>query len=126
MVHNLIVVGIWDAKLSQKLQMDAELNFQMDAELNLEKETKLVKENKAIKLQQTPVCPDNTTDVGAVSRKPSRCHGQQNKQLQKQMRTLPTQPFVTCSRWPYSRMQCPESDQVCHRCKKKGHFQKTL
>ena len=62
------MVGIRDAKLSQK--------FQMDAELNLEKATKLVKESEAIKLQQTTLHPDNTIDVGAVNRRPYRRQGQ--------------------------------------------------
>jgi len=119
MVRDRIVVGIRDAKLSQKLQMDAELS--------LEKATKLVRESETIKLQQTTVRPDNTTDVGTVSRKPFKRHGQQNKQLQKPLRAPPTQPSATCFRCgqaSHSRMQCPARDQVCHRCKKKGHFQK--
>ena len=45
MVRDRIVVGIRDAKLSQKLQMDRNVN--------LEKAAKLVRESKAIKLQQT-------------------------------------------------------------------------
>ena len=55
MVRDRIVVGIRDAKLSQKLQIDAELN--------LEKATKLVRESEAIKLQQTTLLPDDTTDA---------------------------------------------------------------
>ena len=114
MVRDRIVVGIRDAKLSQKLQMDPELN--------LEKATKLVRESEAIKLQQTTLHPDDTTDIGAVNRNPSRHHGQQKRQLR-----TPTQPSVTCTRCgqtPHSRTQCPARDQICHKCKKKGHFQK--
>ena len=87
MVCNQIVVGIRDAKLSQK--------HQMDAELTLEKVTQLVRESETIKLQQATLCPDDTTDIGAVTRKPSWHHGQQHKHLQ---RPPPTQPSVTCTR----------------------------
>ena len=47
MVRYRIVVGIQDAKLSQKLQMDPDLI--------LEKATKLVRESEAIKQQQTAI-----------------------------------------------------------------------
>ena len=107
MVRDRIVVGIRDAKLSQKLQMDAELT--------LEKATQLVRESKTIKLQQATLRPDDTTDIGAVTRKPFRRHGPQHKQLQ---RPPPTQPSVTCTRCgqtPHSKMQCPARNQVCHR-----------
>ena len=117
MVCDRIVVGIQDAKLSQKLHMDPELN--------LEEATKLVRESKAIKLQQTTLRPDDATDIGAVNRKPaSRCHGQQKRQIR-----TPMQPSVTCTRCgqaPHSRMQCLARDQICHKCKKKGHFQNSV
>jgi len=86
----------------------------MDAELSLEKATELVKENKAIKLQQTTIHSDNTADVGAVNRKPSRRHVQKNKHPQKSLRTHSSQSSVTCSRCgqaAHSRMQCPARDQ---------------
>ena len=60
MVCDRIVVGIQDAKLSQKLQIHPELT--------LDKATKLVQESKAIKLQQTTIQPDDTTDVGRCSK----------------------------------------------------------
>ena len=63
LVCDRIVVGIRDAKLSQKLQMDPELN--------LEKAIKLLRESEAIKLQQTTLHPDETTNIGSVNCKPS-------------------------------------------------------
>jgi len=88
------------------------------------KATKLVRESETIKLQQTTVHPHDTTDVGTVSRKPFRHHGQQNKQKQKPLQTSPTQPsaiYSRCGQATHSRMQCPARDQIC---KKKGYFQK--
>ena len=119
MVRDRIVVGIRDAELSQKLQMDPELT--------LDKATKLVRESEAIKLQQTTVRPDDTTDIGAVNRRSSWRHGQKSKQSLKPRQTPNTQPSATCTRCgqtAHSRMQCPARDQICHKCKKKGHFQK--
>ena len=55
----------------------------MDAELTLEKAAQLVRESETIKLQQATLCPDDTTDIGAVTRKPSWHHGQQHKHLQR-------------------------------------------
>ena len=99
----------------------------MDPDLNLEKATKLIRESEAIKLQQTTLRPDETTEVDAINRRPSWCHGQKGRQQQKPRQAPQTQPSAICTRCgqaPHSRMQCPARDQVCHKCKKKGHFRR--
>lgn len=119
MVRDRIVVGIRDAKLSQKLQMDAELTQ--------EKATQLIRKSEAVKLQQTVIRSDDATEVAAVNRRFSWCHAQKSKQLLKPQQTPHTQPSATCIRCgqaPHGKMQCPAGDQICHKCKKKGHFQK--
>ena len=87
MVRDRIVVGIRDAKLSQKLQMDPDLT--------LEKATKLIRESEAIKLQQTAIRPEK-------NRRSSWRHGQETT---KPRQTPPTQPSVT---WQSS----PQQDAV--------------
>ena len=96
----------------------------MDPDLTLEKATKLVRESEAIKQQQTAIRPDDTPNVGAVNRRSPWRHGQKT---QKPRQTPPTRPSVICTRCgqaPHSRMQCLARDQICNKCKKKGHFQK--
>jgi len=58
MVRDWIVVGIHDATLSQKLQMDANLT--------LEKATKMAHESEAIKKQQRTIRHEESAELNAV------------------------------------------------------------
>ena len=57
--------------------------------IQFREDNKARQRKQCYKLQQTTVCPNDATDVRAVSCKPFRCHGQQNKQLQKPLWTSP-------------------------------------
>ena len=119
MIRDRLVVGLQSAKLSEKLQLDADLT--------LEKAITQVRQSEAIKLQQSvlrgegAVKPDTT--VGSVNKgKPP----QHPKQVY-QSGGPPTTPTVCswCGFTPkHGRAQCPARNAECRKCKKRGHFQK--
>ena len=133
MVRDRIVVGIRNAALSEKLQLDADLT--------LEKAVTQVRQSEAIKQQQpllrggSAVKPD--TPIGAVQRK--RGPGQRTKgkrsraisgQSQQVNRATPqshpcNSPVCTrCGKSPnHDREHCPAKDATCRKCAKKGHYQ---
>ena len=119
MIHDRIVVGLLDANLSMKLQMDPELT--------LDKAVTLARQSEAIKQQQKVVrgrVGSNPPSVGAITRQQPHQGGDQPK---KQTHPKPTLPQATCTRCgrspPHTRQQCPAREAICHKCAKKGHFQ---
>ncbi len=121
MIRDRIVVGIRDAPLAVKLQLDAELT--------LDKAVRQVRQAETVKSQQPllrggdlSVKPDN--QVGAVSRE----KGGHKYVRPRQGSGVPAhkQPAKAmcgrCGRPPHDRQLCPARDAVCHKCNKRGHF----
>ena len=130
MIRDRLVVGLRSAKLSEKLQLDAELT--------LEKAVTQVRQAEAIKLQQSvlrgegAVKPD--IPVGFVNKgKPSQPYqrpryANRSRQQSRDSPTSQTDSTPACS-WcgftpRHDRSQCPARNAVCRKCKKRGHFQK--
>ena len=122
MISDRIVVGLRDANLSVKLQMDPELT--------LDKAVTLARQSEAIKQQQAVVrggAGSNPPGVNAITRQPYK-RQQWGDRLKKQLPPRSTPPQqATCTRCgrspPHTRQQCPAREAVCHKCAKKGHFQ---
>ena len=120
MIRDRIVVGLRDARLSKKLQLDPELT--------LEKAVTQVRQAEAVKQQQLLVRgatvhhkqPD--THVGAVrKRRPTRPKQQRSDKGEKTPKTT----CGWCGKAPsHEKQQCPAKDAVCHKCSKRGHFMK--
>jgi len=112
------VVGIHDAALSQELQMDADLA--------LEKETTLVHESEAIKKQQRTIRHTESAELNAVrgvnKTGTTKIHiiKVHHKHLLPSHHSVPGVASLHIA----TRNQCPAKDQTCHRCNKKGHFNK--
>ena len=113
-------MGLRDARLSEKLQLDPELT--------LEKAVTQVRQAEAVKQQQLLVRgasvnhkqPDN--HVGAVQkRRPTR---PEQQRMDKGEKT----PKTTCGRCgkapSHEKQQCPAKDAMCHKCSKRGQFKK--
>ena len=128
MIRDRIVVGIRNSALSEQLQLDSELS--------LEKAINKVRQSEAVKEQQIVVRPTLTqNDVSAVSHsytkegisKEVSSHKSQGGQRQPSYQKGQAQFKSKCQRCgksPYhSRFQCPAKDSVCHKCKKRGHYQ---
>ena len=120
MIRDRIVVGLRDARLSEKLQLDPELT--------LEKAVTQVRQAEAVKQQQSLMRgatvnhkqPD--THVGAVrKRRPTRPKQQRSDKGEKTPKTT----CGWCGKAPsHEKQQCPAKDAVCHKCSKHGHFKK--
>ena len=123
MIRDRLVVGLRNAKLSEKLQLDAELT--------LEKAVTQVRQAEAIRLQQPLLRgeavgkPD--TPVGVVQRGKPGAKGKQSHQARHKAGASTHSYPKACSRCgkspPHDRQHCPAKDAICRKCAKRGHFQ---
>ena len=118
MIRDHIVVGLRDASVAQKLQMDPELT--------LDNAVTLTRQSKAVKTQQSVVQPpaiDDSVTIEEIKnnqltncKKPYKSSGMQR------------QDSPSCTRCgklpPHTRDKCPAKDVVCRKFSRKGHFQK--
>ena len=126
-IRDRLVVGLCDADLSERLQMDADLT--------LEKAITAARQSEAVKKQQAVVrgAESQATNVDNI-----HIHQQQRKHrgegAQQQRRPFPAQQRQkqvsaqkTCSRcWKspsHGCPQCPAREATCRKCGKKGHYQ---
>ena len=123
MIRDRIVVGLRDARLSEKLQMDPELT--------LEKAVSAARQSEAVKKQQAVVRgqPQEalSSSIDRVERQTTRFTRKPwqdkppNKSLYTQQQS--TNNCTWCGKFPsHSRHLCPAREAVCHKCRKKGHF----
>ena len=127
MIRDRLVVGLLDTGLSEKLQLDAELT--------LEKAVTRVRQVEEVKKQQSVLRSDSSlrseTAVGAVDRgKKAPKVKQTFKSRQRQGTSRQKHSGSgTCSRCGQSPshdyQHCPAKDATCHKCNRKGHYQKT-
>ena len=114
LIRDRIVVGIQDAKLSESLQLDAELT--------LEKAMTRVRQSAAVKKQQSVLrgTEQVTGQVEAIQKRYVRG----TKVMRKKEDTQP----AGCDRCGNERKHlwkdCPAREAECRRCHKRGHFAK--
>ena len=128
MIRDRLVVGIRDAALSERLQLDAELT--------LEKAKKSIRQREAVKEQQTILDGTNgATNVDAMhnnrgrggqrDRRPGDVQHRSNrppfKQNEKQHTPSPKR-CTCCGKELHMCSKCPAKDAVCHKFQKKGHY----
>ena len=126
MIRDRLVVGIRDAALSERLQLDAELT--------LEKAKKSIRQREAVKEQQTildgtngaanvDAMHNNRGRGGQRDRRPGDAQHRSNRPPFKQNEKQHTPKRCTrCGKEPHTRSKCPAKDAVCHKCQKKGHY----
>ena len=119
MIRDRIVVGLKEAFVAQKLQMDHELT--------LDKAVTLARQSEAVKTQQSIVRPPAIDD--SVSIEVIKSNRQTHrKKPQKSIPGMQRQDSPMCTRCgkspPHTKDRCPAKDAVCRRCSKKGHYQK--
>lgn len=123
MVHDRLVVGLQNAALSEKLQMDADLSLQTAISSACQRE--------AVKQQQPVVRGESLPNVDAIDTRSLHMKGR--SEPRKGPTRLPNPPpkvgtsqkvCTQCGRAPlHGQDRCPAREATCPKCKKKGHFQ---
>lgn len=126
MIRDRLVVGIRDSALSERLQLDAELN--------LEKAKKAIRQREAVhEQQQTLKGAADPSIVAALQHGHRRQRGGRpgggrpplsagGKFAGKQRSNPPAKTCTRCGKDPHPRDKCPAKDSTCYRCNKKGHY----
>ena len=111
MIRDRLVVGLRDAKLSEK--------FQLDATLTLDKAVTQVRQAEAVKKQQTVLrSEEESLQVGRVQKgKPEKSKKPKSPPITK------TKSCGWCGKSPvHDRSRCPAKEAICRKCNTKGHF----
>ena len=120
MIRDRIVVGLQNAKLSERLQLDSTLT--------LEKAVNEARQSEAVKRQQAVVQgnglsanEESNLNVDVLHRKwQPRQKKQEPTGIEKERRDT---KCGNCGKVPgHPRSQCPAKDVTCHNCQKKGHY----
>ena len=132
LIRDRIVVGLADARLSERMQMDQDLN--------LEKAINMARQSEEIKKQQNTLRNDASSvvqmDAATVDRvfegRKQREKPKFNKyksdgaksHFSSQSRHPHNSQCYKCGGPPHHRHECPANDAKCHSCGKKGPFQR--
>ena len=112
LIRDRLVVGLRDHKLSEKLQLDAELT--------LEKALAKAKQHEAVRAQQPVLRGHKSESVDVVKIKPRRSNKGDKKSVTKT--TSQQQQCKRCGRDNHPRDSCPTMDAFCHKCSVRGHW----
>ena len=134
MIRDRLVVGLLDASLSEKMQLDAELT--LDKAIALARQSEAIHKQQPVvrgtQQQDHPTIEQEKTDALNYSN-PKNANkfkrvdkqrlprnnaggGQQNKEQTKQK-------CSRCGKSPkHYKQQCPAKDSTCKKCYKKGHY----
>ena len=124
MICDSIVVGIRNAQLTEKLQLDSHLT--------LATAVAQVRQSETVKLQQ-PILRGTTSDIpiDAVQtsksglKKPCQpCDSRRTGRATANNKPENTTACIWCGRLmpTHDRQHCPARKVTCHKCKKQGHF----
>ncbi|XP_028514411.1 uncharacterized protein K02A2.6 [Exaiptasia diaphana] len=124
LIRDRIVVGLADAKLSEKLQLDSKLT--------LEKAIEIARQSESVKKQQQVLRnPDQVNsspsqaNVDAINtRKNGKPRNARNASKPTASASASETRCQRCGNTNHKRSACPAKDAQCHNCNKKGHFSK--
>ena len=119
LICDRIVVGLRDAKVSEKLQTDSELT--------LEKAVILARQNEAIKQQQLNLRDSSSSQLGATNSVNidaiKKTYRQRPQPRTSQPQMANNSVCSRCGKSPsHSKDRCPAREATCRKCNKKGHF----
>ena len=110
MLRDRIVVGIRNAPLSEKLQLDPTLT--LEKAVTTARQTEAVKEQQPL-LRSSPVGAIHKSRRGRLGSTPQNSSASQ----------YGSNTCTRCGRAPaHERPQCPAREATCRNCGKKGHF----
>ena len=123
MIRDRIVVGIRDGTLSERLQLDPELN--------LEKAKKAVRQREAVH-EPNRTLTEATATSGIAALQPTKYPRRQRPSGGARSSSRPRysgpptssapKTCTRCGKEPHSHEHCPAKDAVCNKCSKKGHY----
>ena len=124
MIRDRIVVGLRDRKLSERLQLEADLT--------LEKAITMARQSESVRKQQSVIRGDKSeiameSSINAVNRQKSLPQSGVRSSKGKKYDNDPVQnKFCTrCGKSPIHDFKvCPARDAICHKCSRRGHFKK--
>ena len=121
MIRDRIIVGFCNSRLSEKLQLKADLT--------LEKAVTSARQQESAKKQQKVVrVEESLLSVDVVHLKQMRVKTDKsvlsNKQAHKQNPVTGSDICTRCRKRSHrGNQQCPARDAQCRRCHRRGHFQ---
>ena len=134
LIRDRLVVGLLDASLSEKMQLDPELT--------LDKAIALARQSEAMHKQQPVVRSMQQQDCPTVEQEKNDALSYNNPKNANKFRHADRQRFPRnnagggplhkeqtkqkcsrCGKSPkHSKQQCPAKDSTCKKCYKKGHY----
>ncbi|XP_037110886.1 uncharacterized protein LOC119124741 [Syngnathus acus] len=128
LISDRLVVGLLDAKLSERMQLDPKLT--------LGSATIMARQSEEVKRQQSALRwakeTSGTLSVDRVSKSGNRSNfrvpqiakSQARAQSVQQERGRGIQCYKCGSSQSHSPRECPTNDVTCHSCGKKGHYRR--
>ena len=116
-------MGLRDRKLSEKLQLDAQLT--LEKAISLARQSETVKKQQPILHGEQPEKIDRVYDSKGTTKKlfkPKQKGKQSDSKQQASVKT--NQQCMRCLGPNHPKKQCPARDSKCHSCSKIGHWSK--
>ena len=121
MIRDRLVVGVRDASLSLKLQMDSELTLEKAVSIARQSET-IKKQQMELRGGQPEAKGPHVNAVRTGARRPAT-HLRQTEPPRGSMHGRTTNKCTRCGKAPYhERQNCPAKNATCKKCSKIGHF----
>ena len=113
LIRDRIVVGVLDERLSERLQLKADLTLKQAVEISRLHETR--KESR-------DVARGDINSTVEFVKKPENPRKSKKQQSKPKGGPQGGKKCQWCGREAHERSKCPARNSVCHNCKKKGHF----
>ena len=127
MIRDRLVVGLKDVNLSEKLQLDPDLDL-TTAVTKVRQSESVKKQQEVIRSGMPSAQASSSLDAVKSEFRKNRFAKKQPDQKAKYRgqgnRSSNTQKCHRCGREPHSKQSCPARDATCHGCGKEGNFQR--
>ncbi|MCY3930012.1 MAG: RNase H-like domain-containing protein, partial [Acidobacteria bacterium] len=123
MIRDRVVVGLRNRKLSERLQLEADLT--------LEKAITMARQSESVRKQQPVIRGDRSeiameSPVNVVNKQASFRSGVKSSKGKRNQIEISQHKFCTrCGKSPiHDYKDCPAKDAICHKCSRRGHFKR--
>ena len=120
LIRDRIVIGIRDAKLSERLQLDE--NLTLETAITKAKQAEMVHNQQDVVRNATSNM--ETMHIANLSKKKTQATGAISKVSQTRKPQPTNQKCHKCGNKEHPNIKCPAANMKCNFCKKKGHFAK--